>query len=71
MCQARWPQLGWKWFFCRERGPEWFQGALFDPFSPSSTFHCALWAGTRDLSFNIGLCFPKRGSKKGSMSASG
>lgn len=57
--------------FCRGRGSEWFQGALRDPFSPSSTLHCALWAGTRDLSFNIALCFPKRGSKKGSMSASG
>lgn len=71
MSQARWPQLGWKWFFCRGGGPEWFQGALLDPFSPSGTFHCALWAGTGDWSFNTGLCFPKRGSKKGSMSAFG
>ena len=71
MSQARWPRLGWNWSICRGGGPEWLQGALPDLFSPSSRFYCALWAGTGDLSLNIGLCFPKRGSKKVSIFASG
>lgn len=48
MSQARWPQLGWKWFFCRGGGPEWFQGVSADPFSQAahSIVPCGLALGT-------------------------